>query len=169
MSDFFNAFWREFQYKIVDLIVYLANQHPLVAWIILYFFGLPVLYFCFKFICYCYLVYNKSKNIKILKISILLFVSIIIVFYFLIKFTIYKSNGYLVYFCIFSWISTIGVIFWALRPKKFIPDKPQYKKPKKQKKQKVKLEKSKNSLNFTHVKLKNKQSSGIDDTIEMIH
>jgi len=47
MSDFFNAFWREFQYKIVDLIVCLANQHPLVAWIILYFFGLPILYFCF--------------------------------------------------------------------------------------------------------------------------
>ena len=127
MSDFFNAFWREFQYKIVDLIVCLANQHPLVAWIILYFFGLPILYFCFKFIRHCYLVYNKSKNIKTLKISILLFVSIIIVFYFLIKFTIYKSNGYLVYFCIFSWISTIGVIFGALRPEKFIPDKPRYK------------------------------------------
>lgn len=156
MSDFFNAFWQEFQYKIVDLIVCLANQHPLVAWIILYFFGLPILYFCFKFIRHCYLVYNKSKNIKTLKISILLFVSIIIVFYFLIKFTIYKSNGYLVYFCIFSWISTIGVIFWALRSEKFIPDKPQNRTHRKQNKQKVKFEKSKNSLNFTNVKVKNK-------------
>ncbi len=76
------------------------------------------------------------------------------------KFTIYKSNGYLVYFCIFSWISTIGVILWALRPEKLIPDKAQNRNPKKQKKQKVKFEKSKNSLNFSNVKLKNKQSSG---------
>lgn len=112
MNDFFNAFWREFQYKIVDLIVDLANHHPLVAWIILYFLGLLVLYFCFKFIRHCYIIYNKSKNIKILKISISFFIPIVIVFYFLIKFTIYKSNGCLVYFCIFSWISTIGVIFW---------------------------------------------------------
>ena len=160
MSDFFNAFWREFQYKIVDLIVYLANQYPLVAWAILYFLGLPVLYFSFKFICHCYIIYGKYKSIKILKTSILLLIPIIVVFYFLIKFTIYKSNGYLVYFCIFSWISTIGVIFWALRPEKFIPDKPQNRNPKKQKKQKVKFEKSKNLLNFTNVKLKNKQSSG---------
>ena len=79
-------------------------------------------------------------------------------FYFLIKFIIYKSNGYLVYFCIFSWISTIGVIFWALRPEKFMPNEPQHRKPKKQKKQKVKFEKNKSSLNFIKVKLK-KQSS----------
>lgn len=52
------------------------------------------------------------------------------------------------------------MIFWALRPEKFILDKPQNRNPKKQKKQKVKFEKSKNSLNFTNVKLKNKQSSG---------
>ena len=111
MNDFFNAFWREFQYKIVDLIVYLANHHPLVAWIILYFLGLLVLYFCFKFIRHCYIIYNKSKNIKILKIGISFFIPIVIVFYFIVKFTIYKSNGYLVYFCIFSLISTISVIF----------------------------------------------------------
>lgn len=160
MNDFFNVLWREFQYKIVDLILYLANHHPLVAWIILYFLGLLVLYFCFKFICHCYIIYNKSKNIKILKIGILLFIPIVIVFYFLVKFTIYKSNGHLVYFCIFSWISTIGVIFWAFRPEKFIPDKPQNRNPKKQKKQKVKFEKSNNSLNSTNIKLKNKQSSG---------
>ncbi len=111
MNDFFNVLWREFQYKIVDLILYLANHHPLVAWIILYFLGLLVLYFCFKFIRHCYIIYNKSKNIKILKIGILFFIPIVIVFYFLVKFIIYKSNGYLVYFCIFSLISTISVIF----------------------------------------------------------
>ena len=44
--------------------------------------------------------------------------------------------------------------FLALRPKKFISDKPQNRNPKKQKKQKVKFEKSKNSLNFTNVKIK---------------
>ncbi len=82
MNDFFNAFWREFQYKIVDLIVYLANHHPLVAWIILYFLGLLVLYFCFKFIRHCYIIYNKSKNIKILKIGISFFIPIVIVFTF---------------------------------------------------------------------------------------
>ncbi len=75
MNDFFNVLWREFQYKIVDLILYLANHHPLVAWIILYFLGLLVLYFCFKFIRHCYIIYNKSKNIKILKIGILFFYS----------------------------------------------------------------------------------------------
>ena len=84
---------------------------------------------------------------------------ILIAFMVLICLTIFESNGIFFYFCIFSWISTIGVIVWALRPEKFIPDKPQNRNPKKQKKQKVKFEKSKNSLNFTNVKLKNKQSS----------
>ena len=141
MSDFFNAFWREFQYKIVDLIVYLANQYPLVAWAILYFLGLPVLYFSFKFICHGYIIYGKYKSIKILKTSILLLIPIIVVFYFLIKFTIYKSNGYLVYFCIFSWISTIGMIFWALRPEKFVPNEPQRRKPKNKRNKKSNLKK----------------------------
>jgi len=31
------------------------------------------------------------------------------------------------------------VIFWALRPEKFMPNEPQHRKPKKQKKQKVKF------------------------------
>ena len=81
---------------------------------------------------------------------------ILITFIVLICLTIFESSGIFFYFCIFSWISTIGVIFWALRPEKFIPDKPQNRNPKKQKKQKVKFEKSKNSLNFTNVKVKNK-------------
>ena len=80
---------------------------------------------------------------------------ILIAFIVLICLTIFESNGIFFYFCIFSWISTIGVIFWALWPEKFIPDKPQNRNPKKQKKPKVKFEK-KNSLNFTNVKLKNK-------------
>ncbi|WP_149701356.1 hypothetical protein [Campylobacter concisus] len=165
MNEFFSAFWRELQYKIVDLIVYLANQYPIVAWTILYFIGLPALYFSFKFICYSFIIYSKTGNIKMLKTNILLLISIIIVFYFLIKFTIYKSDGYLIYLCIFSWISAIGMIIWALRPEKIIPKEPQHRKPKKQKKQKVKFEKNKNSLNFTNVKLKNKQCGGGDDTV----
>ena len=136
----------------------MANQYPIVDWIILYFLGLPVLYFSFKFISHSFIIYSRNKSIKILKTNILLLIYIVIVFYFLIKFTIYKSSGYLVYFSIFSWISTIGVIFWALRPKKFMPNEPQHRKPKKQKKQKVKFEKNKSSLNFIKVKLK-KQSS----------
>ena len=164
MNEFFSAFWREFQYKIVDLIVYLANQYSIVAWIILYLIGLPVLYFSFKFIHHSFIIYSRNKSIKILKTSILLLISIVIVFYFLIKFTIYKSSGYLVYFSIFSWISTIGVIFWVLWPEKFVENKPQNRKPKKQKRSKVKFEK-KNSLNFTNVKLKNKQCSSGDDTV----
>ena len=159
MNEFFSAFWRELQYKIIDLIVYLANQYPIVAWTILYFIGLPVLYFGFKFIRHSFIIYSKTGNIKILKISILLLISIIIVFYFLIKFTIYKSSGYLVYFSIFSWISTIGVIFWALWPEKFIPDKPQNRNPKKTKKQKVKFEKNKSLLNFRNIKSKNKKGN----------
>ena len=83
---------------------------------------------------------------------------ILIAFIVLICLTIFESNGIFFYFCIFSWISTIGVIFWALWPEKFIPDKPQNKNPKKPKKQKVKFEKNKSSLNFIKVKLK-KQSS----------
>ena len=141
MNEFFSALWRELQYKIVDLIVYLANQYPIVAWTILYFLVLPVLYFSFKFISHSFIIYSKTGNIKILKISILLLISIIIVFYFLIKFTIYKSSGYLVYFSIFSWISTIGVIFWALRPEKFVSNKLQQKKPKKPKKTKSQIRK----------------------------
>ena len=157
MNEFFSAFWRELQYKIGDLIVYLANQYPMVAWAILYFLGLPVLYFSFKFISHSFIIYSKTGNIKILKISILLLIPIIIVFYFLIKFTIYKSNGYLIYFSIFSWISAVGVIIWALWPEKFIPDKPQNRNPRKQKNQKGKFKKSKNLLNFTNVKSKNKK------------
>lgn len=162
MNEFFSALWRELQYKIVDLIVYLANQYSIVAWIILYLIGLPVLYFSFKFIRHSFIIY--SRNIKILKTNILLLISIVIVFYFLIKFTIYKSDGYLIYLCIFSWISAIGVIIWALWPEKFVPNKPQDKKRKKQKKLKIKFEK-KNSLNFTNVKLKNKQCSRSDDAV----
>lgn len=157
MNEFFSAFWRELQYKIVDLIVYLANQYPIVTWTILYFIGLPVLYFSFKFIRYGFIIYSKTRNIKILKTNILLLISIIIVFYFLIKFTIYKSNGYLIYFSIFSWISAVGMIFLALRHEKFMSNEPQQKKPKKQKKAKVKFEKNKSILNFTNVKLKNKK------------
>jgi len=159
MNEFFSALWRELQYKIVDLIVYLANQYPIVAWTILYFLGLPVLYFGFKFIRHSFIIYSKTGNIKILKTSILLLISIIIVFCFLIKFTIYKSDGYLIYLCIFSWISAIGVIIWALWPEKFIPDKPQNKNHKKPKKQKVKFEKNKSLLNFRNIKSKNKKGN----------
>ena len=159
MNEFFSAFWRELQYKIVDLIVYLANQYPIVAWTILYFIGLPVLYFSFKFISHSFIIYSKTGNIKILKISILLLIPIIIVFYFLIKFTIYKSSGYLIYFSIFSWISAVGVIIWALWPEKFIPDKPQNRNHKKPKKQKVKFEKNKSLLNFRNIKSKNKKGN----------
>ena len=81
---------------------------------------------------------------------------ILIAFIVLICLTIFESNGIFFYFCIFSWISTVSVIFWALRPEKFVPNEPQHRKPKKQKKQKVKFEK-KNSLNFTNIKLKNKK------------
>ncbi len=164
MNEFFSALWRELQYKIIDLIVYLANQHPIVAWTILYFLALPVLYFSLKFICHSFIIYSKTGNIKILKTNILLLFSIVIVFYFLIKFAIYKSDGYLIYLCILSWISAIGVIIWALWPEKFVPNKPQDKKRKKQKKLKIKFEK-KNSLNFTNVKLKNKQCSRSDDAV----
>lgn len=139
MNEFFSALWRELQYKIVDLIVYLANQYPIVAWTILYFIGLPVLYFSFKFIGHSFIIYSKTGNIKILKISILLLIPIIIVFYFLIKFTIYKSDGYLIYLCIFSWISAIGMIIWALRPEKIIPKEPQHRKPKKTKEAKSQI------------------------------
>ncbi|WP_460179295.1 hypothetical protein [Campylobacter concisus] len=164
MNEFFSALWQELQYKIVDLIVYLANQYPIVAWTILYFIGLPVLYFSFKFIRHSFIIYSRNKSIKILKTNILLLISIVIVFYFLIKFTIYKSDGYLIYLCIFSWISAVGVIIWVLWPEKFVENKPQNRKPKKQKRSKVKFEK-KNSLNFTNVKLKNKQCSSGDDTV----
>lgn len=159
MNEFFSAFWRESQYKIVDLIVYLANQYPIVAWTILYFVDLPVLYFSFKFISHSFIIYSKTGNIKILKTNILLLISIIIVFYFLIKFTIYKSNGYLIYFSIFSWISAVSVIFWALRPEKFVSNEPQHRKPKKPKKQKVKFEKNKSLLNFRNIKSKNKKGN----------
>ena len=169
MNDFFSTLWRELQYKIVDLIVYLANQYPIVAWTILYFLGLPVLYFSFKFIRHSFIIYSRNKSIKILKTNILLLFSIVIVFYFLIKFTIYKSDSYLIYLCIFSWISAVGVIIWALWPEKFIPEEPQHRKPKKRKKQKVKFKRKKNSLNFTNLKLKNKQCCSGNDTMSMAH
>ena len=84
---------------------------------------------------------------------------ILIAFIVLICLTIFESNGIFFYFCIFSWISTIGVIFWALWPEKFILDKPQNRNPKKTKKQKVKFEKNKSLLNFRNIKSKNKKGN----------
>lgn len=84
---------------------------------------------------------------------------ILIAFIVLICLTIFESNGIFFYFCIFSWISTIGVIFWALRPEKFVSNKLQQKKPKKPKKQKVKFEKNKSLLNFRNIKSKNKKGN----------
>lgn len=155
MNEFANAFWREFQYRIINLIQNLANQYPVIAWFILYIFGLFILYFSLKYIYYFFTMYKKSKNIKTLKIGIIFLLPIVIVFYFLIKFTIYKSDGYLIYLCIFSWISTFCVIFWALRPEKFIPNKPQRKKPKKSKNEKVKFKEPKEKLNLKNIKFKN--------------
>jgi hypothetical protein len=48
------------------------------------------------------------------------------------------------------------VIFWALRPEKFVSNKLQHKKPKKQK---VKFEKNKSLLNFRNIKSKNKKGN----------
>ena len=66
---------------------------------------------------------------------------ILIAFIVLICLTIFESNGIFFYFCIFSWISTIGVIFWALWPEKFIPEEPQHRKQKNKRSQKLNLKK----------------------------
>ena len=59
-----------------------------------------------------------SKNNPIKDIALRLFFVVVSLFpfYLLIKFTFTKSNGYLVYPCVFSYISTLVVFLLAIRP-----------------------------------------------------
>ncbi len=126
----------------------------------LHFFIIFFIIFIFYFFAHkCWLFKRWSKRTKKLKEVFKWGSLILIAFIVLICLTIFESNGIFFYFCIFSWISTIGVIFWALWPEKFILDKPQNRNPKKTKKQKVKFEKNKSLLNFRNIKSKNKKGN----------
>ena len=126
----------------------------------LHFFIIFFIIFIFYFFAHkCWLFKRWSKRTKKLKEVFKWGSLILIAFIVFIKFTIYKSNGYLIYFSIFSWISAVGVIIWALWPEKFIPDKPQNRNHKKPKKQKIKFEKNKSLLNFRNIKSKNKKGN----------
>lgn len=164
MSEFSNAFWREFQYRIVDFVIYLAIQYPAISWIVLYVIGMPIIFFSAKIIKQSILMYKKCDNSRILKIDIAFLALCFAVCFFLIKFTIYKSDGYLIYFCIFGWISTFAVIIYALRPEKFTPNEPQRKQPKNQKGEKVKFDKPKNKLNLKNIKFKNNNKGSGNET-----
>ena len=125
MRDISNAILNAIEQQIIHI----AGTNPIIAWILLYTAGLFVLFVSINMIKDCF-VFKQLRNKKtILSFSIF----VLIYFFFLIKFTIHKSDGYLIYFCIFSWISTFAVIIWALIPEKFISNEPQHKKPKNQK------------------------------------
>ncbi|CAD7289855.1 hypothetical protein LMG7974_01941 [Campylobacter majalis] len=117
MNDISNAFWRELGNRAIIAIVQYANQYPIVAWLILYVLGLFVLYFCLKIIYCSFDMYKMSKNIRNIKIIFISSLPIMIYFFFIIKFTIYRSYGYLLYFCIFTWISTFVIMFFSFKYK----------------------------------------------------
>ncbi|MDA3046487.1 hypothetical protein OFO10_04885 [Campylobacter sp. VBCF_06 NA8] len=109
-------------------------------------------------------VYNYKRN-ELMK-SKLLFMYFGI-FIWLIYLCIYDTDDWLIYPCIATIISLITISYLAFKSEKIsvkIERQPQPKKPKKQKTQKPKFDKSKNSLNFTNVKLKNKKGDSSNET-----
>jgi len=96
-----------------------------------------------------------------------IFFPYIIIVCWLVYLCVYNANGWLIYPCIITIFSLIAISYLAFKSEKIsvkIERQPQPKKPKKQKTQKPKFDKSKNSLNFTNVKLKNKKGDGSNET-----
>ena len=162
MNEFNNAFWREFQYKIVNVVIKFANEYPIVSWIILYIVGLFFLFLNIKLIKYSLIAYKKTNQVKIIKLVFAACFQVVIFFYFLIKFSIYKSYGLLIYPCIFTWLSTFYLIYISYKEYKKIIEKTThtnkndifFKKPKKQ--QKTNKQKDVQKSNFKKYKLINK-------------
>lgn len=97
----------------------MMGDYPLLHWLIYNIFGLPLMFYIWKataiLLCSS-IVFNKDILVKDITMKLFFVLVSLFPFYLLIKFTFTKSNGYLVYLCVFSYISTIVVFFFAIRP-----------------------------------------------------
>ena len=111
----------------------MMGDHPLLYWVIYNIFGLPLMLYIWKATAiFLHGGIAISKNNPIKDIALRLFFAVVSLFpfYLLIKFTFTKSNGYLVYPCVFSYISTLVVFLFAVRPIKQNPSEITKAKPK---------------------------------------
>jgi hypothetical protein len=111
----------------------MMGDHPLLYWVIYNIFGLPLMLYIWKATAiFLHGGIAISKNNPIKDIALRLFFAVVSLFpfYLLIKFTFTKSNGYLVYPCVFSYISTLVVFLFAVRPIKQKPSEITKAKPK---------------------------------------
>jgi hypothetical protein len=107
----------------------MMGDYPLLHWVIYNIFGLPLMFYIWKATAiFLHGGIAISKNNPIKGISLKLF--FVLVSLFPIKFTFTKSNGYLVYPCVFSYISTLVVFLFAIRPIKQKPNDTLEAKPK---------------------------------------
>ncbi|ASM36868.1 hypothetical protein CSF_1000 [Campylobacter sputorum bv. faecalis CCUG 20703] len=114
MSEFSNAFWREFQYRIFDKLIELSQAYIALSWVIFYIVGGICLFIGIKLAR----LYKIQKSTKTLKLSLIGVLLICAYFYYLLKFSIYKSNNLGLWFCIFSWFFTIFILFFCFKTKK---------------------------------------------------
>lgn len=131
----------------------LRSDFPLIHWLFYNTFILYVLYIMTDTLAYE--LKNKNYNFKIIFKPIICILVILII---LICLCIFDGDGIYIYICALSIVASICIICMAVVKNykvKNIKSNKNNKKEKKPKKQKVKFEK-KNSLNFTNVKLKNK-------------
>jgi len=129
----------------------LSLKYDFINWIFFIVLGIP-------------LIYAECKNFGT-KFSFATLTIIFIIFAYLCIFNLGTTIS--IFLCLSSIVLTIFIIYKIFKKKQilnsnFEPEK--QKKPKKQKKQKPKFDKSKNSLNFTNVKLKNKKGDGSNET-----
>ncbi|WP_103566124.1 hypothetical protein [Campylobacter concisus] len=102
----------------------MMGDHPLLHWVIYNIFGLPLMFYIWKataIFLHGGIAISKNNPIKDIALRLFFVVVSLFPFYLLIKFTFTKSNGYLVYPCVFSYISTLVVFLLAIRPIKQKP------------------------------------------------
>ena len=111
----------------------MMGAHPLLNWAIYNIFGLPLMFYIWKatatLLCSS-IVFSKDNLVKDITAKLFFVLVSLFPFYLLIKFTFTKSNGYLVYPCVFSYISTLVVFLLAVRPIKQKPSETTEDKPK---------------------------------------
>ncbi|WP_462102429.1 hypothetical protein [Campylobacter concisus] len=111
----------------------MMGDHPLLHWVIYNIFGLPLMFYIWKvtaIFLHGGIAISKNNPIKDIALRLFFVVVSLFPFYLLIKFTFTKSNGYLVYPCVFSYISTLVVFLFAVRPIKQKPNDTLEAKPK---------------------------------------
>lgn len=103
----------------------MMGDYPLLHWIIYNIFGLPLMFYIWKataIFLHDGIAFSKHNTIKGISLKLFFVLVSLFPFYLIIKFTFTKSNGCLVYPCVFSYISTLVVFLFAIRPIKQKPN-----------------------------------------------